>query len=105
MAGKTTTTTREPIGRVGQRRQVVIPREIFEKLRMREGDFVAFAEKGNGVLVKPKRIVDPDDTLTTEESALIAKARREMREGKYVTLAQLEHDLAHKRPPRRRKTT
>ena len=28
---------REPIGRVGQRRQVVIPREIFDSLRMREG--------------------------------------------------------------------
>jgi hypothetical protein len=57
---------------------------------------------------KPKRVldtaVDPDDVLTREESALVAKARREMREGKSVTLAELEHELAHKRPPRRRKT-
>jgi hypothetical protein len=34
---------------------------------------------------------------------LIAKARREMREGKYVTLARLEYDLAHQRSQRRRK--
>jgi AbrB family looped-hinge helix DNA binding protein len=95
---------REHIGRVGQRRQVVIPREIFEKLRMREGDFVAFTPKRDGVLVKLKRVVDPDDVLTPEESALVLKARREMREGKYVSFTQLEHDLAHKRPPRRRKT-
>jgi hypothetical protein len=76
MRAKTATSVRESVGRVGQRRQVVIP----------------------------KRLVDPDDVLTREESALISKARREMREGKYVTLAKLEHDLAHKRPSRRRKT-
>ena len=104
MAGKATTTIQEPIGRVGQRRQVVIPREIFEKLQMREGDFVAFAQKNNGVLIKPKRLVDPDDILTRQESALVSKARREMRQGKFITLAHLEHDLARKRSPRRRKT-
>jgi AbrB family looped-hinge helix DNA binding protein len=103
MATKTTT-GQERIGRVGQRRQVVIPREIFEKLHMREGDYVAFSPKKDGVLVKPKRVVDPDDVLTREESALVSKARQEMSEGKYVDLTQLEHALAHKRPPRRRKT-
>jgi hypothetical protein len=41
-----------------------------------------------------------DDTFTPEETALIAKARREMRESRYLTLSELEHDLAHKRPPR-----
>jgi AbrB family looped-hinge helix DNA binding protein len=48
---------------VGQRRQVVIPREMLETLNIREGDFVAFAEWKNGVLIKAKRLVDPDDTL------------------------------------------
>ncbi|MBI1786099.1 MAG: AbrB/MazE/SpoVT family DNA-binding domain-containing protein [Acidobacteria bacterium] len=104
MAGRTAT-SEEQIGRVGQRRQVVIPRKMLETLKIQEGDFVAFSEQGNGVLIKPKRVVDPDDTLTREESALITKARREMREGKHVTLAQLEHEMARKRPPRRRKTT
>jgi hypothetical protein len=56
------------------------------------------------VLIKPKRLVDPDDVLTREEGALVSKARREMREGKYVSLAQLEQDLARKRSTRRRKT-
>lgn len=44
MATKTAPTTKERIGRVGQRRQVVIPRDIFERLNMHEGDFVAFAQ-------------------------------------------------------------
>jgi AbrB family looped-hinge helix DNA binding protein len=95
---------RVPVGRVGQRRQIVIPKEILETLRLQEGDFVAFTHQPNGVLIKPKRLVDPDDVLTREESVLVSKARREMREGKYVSLTKLENDLAHKRPSRRRKT-
>ena len=46
-----------------------------------------------------------EDTFSPEETALIARARREMREGEYITLAELERDLARKRPPRRKKTT
>ena len=104
MARKTATATRERIGRVGQRRQVVIPREIFEQLHMQEGDFVAFSAKENGVLVKPKRAIDPADVLTPAESALVKKAEREMKQGKYVTLAQLRHDLDSSRSRRSRKT-
>jgi AbrB family looped-hinge helix DNA binding protein len=104
MSTKATTSVRESVGRVGQRRQVVIPKDMLETLRLQEGDFVALTQQVNGVLIKPKKLVDPDDVLTREESALVSKARREMREGKYVTLAKLEHDLVHKRPSRRRKT-
>jgi AbrB family looped-hinge helix DNA binding protein len=101
-----TATTEERIGRIGQRRQVVIPREMLETLNIREGDFVAFRKQADGVLIKPKRVVDPDDVLSPEESAQIAKARREMQAGRgIITPAQLEYDLAHKRSPRRRKTT
>jgi hypothetical protein len=77
---------------------------MLESLNLQEGDFVAFAEQKNGVLVKPKRLVDPDDILTPEESALVKKAEREMRRGKFVTLAQLRHDLDRSHPRRRRQT-
>ena len=77
---------------------------MLETLNIREGDFVAFAQKHNGVLIKPRRVVDPDDVLTPEESALVKKAEREMREGKFVTLAQLRHGLDRPHPRRRRKT-
>jgi AbrB family looped-hinge helix DNA binding protein len=92
MATKTAR-TQPRIGRVGQRRQVVIPREIFESLDMREGDFVAVEQHGRSVVIKPKKLVDPDDVLTPEEGAHLKKAEREMKQGKYVTLAQLHHDL------------
>ena len=88
-----TAPTQERVGRVGQRRQVVIPREILKTLKLQAGDLVAFAEQKNGVLIKPKRVVDPDDVLSAKESALVNKAEHEMRQGKYVTLDQLRHDL------------
>jgi hypothetical protein len=72
---------------------MVISRKMLETLNLREGDLVAFADQKNGVLIKPKRLVDPDDILTPKESALVKKAEREMRQGKFVTLAQLRHDL------------
>jgi len=83
---------------------VVIPREMLETLNLQEGDFVAFAEQKNGVLIKPKRLVDPDDILTPDESALVKKAEQEMRQGKFVTLAELRNDPDHS-PSRRRPKT
>jgi bifunctional DNA-binding transcriptional regulator/antitoxin component of YhaV-PrlF toxin-antitoxin module len=83
---------------------VVIPRNLCEDLNLREGDFVAFARKSGGVLIKPKKMVDPDDVLTPEQSAIVKKAEREMRQGKYVTLAELRHALDRSHPRRSRKT-
>ena len=80
MAGKISVTPREPIGRVGQRRQVVIPREIFDALHMREGDFVAFAKHRNGVLVKPRRLVDPEDALTPDEAKRLRESLKQTRQ-------------------------
>ena len=41
------------------------------------------------------RLVDPDDVLTREESALVSKARKEMREGKYIPLTKLAYFAHH----------
>jgi AbrB family looped-hinge helix DNA binding protein len=97
-------TTKEQTARVGQRRQVVIPRAILENLNLREGDFVAVAQRGDSVVIKRKNLVDPDDVLTPAEGAIVKKAEGEMKQGKYVTLSQLHHELARKDSQRRRKT-
>jgi bifunctional DNA-binding transcriptional regulator/antitoxin component of YhaV-PrlF toxin-antitoxin module len=105
MSRKTTTTSvREPVGRVGQRRQVVIPRNMLETLQLQEGDFVAFTQQANGVLIRPKRLVDPDDVLTPNEAVLLKKAEQQMRGGQSVNLAELQHELARKPRARGRKT-
>ena len=59
-----TTTIQERIARVGQRRQVVIPREILEMLKHLGQIRSYLQQRKNGVLIKPKRKVDPGDNLT-----------------------------------------
>jgi AbrB family looped-hinge helix DNA binding protein len=76
-----TTTTQERVGRVGQRRQVVIPREILETLKLQAGDLVAFAEQKNGVLIKPKRAADPADTLSPEEAKIVRRGEAQLKRG------------------------
>lgn len=95
MPSKTVTPTREPIGRIGQRRQVVIPRTIFDQLNMREGDFVAFSRKGNAVLVKPKRIVDVEDTLTPTEAKLVRRGEAQLKRGESKPWRAVKDELAH----------
>ena len=88
-----TATSHERIGRVGQRRQVVIPRDIAKTLNLQEGDFVAFSKQANGVLMKPKRLVDPDDVLTPEEARRLRRSLKQTREGKTRPWAQIKHEL------------
>ena len=78
---------------MGQRRQVVIPREILETLKLREGDFVAFSKQANGVLIKPKRVVDPDDVLTPTEAKKLRQSLKQARQGKTLPWSQVKHDL------------
>ena len=87
------TPVRERVGRVGQRRQVVIPREILEALNLREGDFVAFAEQKNGVLIKPKRLVDPEDRLTVAEAKVVRKGEAQFKRGESKPWRDVKHAL------------
>ena len=87
------TTTREPIGRVGQRRQVVIPREICDTLKLREGDFVAFTKQNNGVLIKPKKLIDADDVLTPAEAKKVRHGMKQIKEGRFKLWRDVKHEL------------
>ena len=83
-----------PIGKVGQRRQVVIPKEIFEALGLQTGDFVEVTKVKNTVVIKPKKLVDADDVLTPEEEAIVRKGERQLRQGKSKPWSQIKHELA-----------
>jgi AbrB family looped-hinge helix DNA binding protein len=83
-----------PIGKVGQRRQVVIPKEIFEALGLQTGDFVEVTKVKNTVVIKPKKIVDADDELTPEEEAIVRKGEQQLRQGKSKSWSQIKHELA-----------
>ena len=94
-----------PISKLGQRRQVVIPKDICQELGLEVGDFVEVRQVKNTVVIKPKRVVDPDDILTPEEEAIVRKGEAQLRRGEYVALEDLEHELDRPAITRRRKTT
>ena len=66
---------------MGARRQVVIPRDMLETLDLHEGDLVAFAEHKNGVLIKPRRVMDAGDTLTPAEAIVVRRGEAQLKRG------------------------
>ncbi len=82
-----------PISRLGQRRQVVIPKEVCEELGLHEGDFVEVTSTQGTVVIKPKRLVDPDDVLTPEEEALVRKGEAQLKRGRSVAWADVKKQL------------
>ncbi len=91
MASKTA--TKEQIGRVGQRRQVIIPREIIEALKLRAGDLVAFSTQKNGVLIKAKRVGQADDTLTPEEGKTVRRGEAQLKRGESKSWRSIKNAL------------
>jgi len=83
----------ERIGRVGQRRRVVIPREILDSLNLREGDFVAFTRRANGVFVTPKRLIDRDDVLTPAEAKRVRHGMEQIKAGRFKLRRDVKHAL------------
>ena len=75
-----------PIGKIGQRRQVVIPKEICDELDLQVGDFVEVRQEKGTVVIQPKKLVDADDVLTPEEEAIVRKGGAQLRRGEYIAL-------------------
>jgi len=93
------------VSRLGQRRQVVIPKSLCEEMGIREGDFLEVTSRKGAVIIKPKKLVDADDVLTPEEEAMVRKGMEQIRKGQLVTLEELEDALARKTLNRRRKAS
>jgi AbrB family looped-hinge helix DNA binding protein len=45
------------VSRIGQRRQVVIPKKVFDALALAEGDFMEVTAENGRVAMKPKKVV------------------------------------------------
>lgn len=83
-----------PIGKLGQRRQVVIPKEMCENLGLETGDFVEIQQVNGTVVIKPKRLVDAEDVLTPAEEKIVRKGERQLRKGQSKPWHQIKHELA-----------
>ena len=75
-----------PISKLGQRRQVVIPKEICDALGLEEGDFVEVTRAEGKIIVTPKKLVDADEVLTPAQRAVIderlAESLEDIKEGR-----------------------
>ena len=52
-----------------------------------------FSKQNTGVLIKPRRVVDPDLVLTPAEAKKVRLALKQVREGKTKPLARIKHEL------------
>ena len=85
-----------PISKLGQRCQVVIPKDICDKLRLQEGDFVEVTSAEGQVIITPKKVVDADEVLTPAQRAVIdtrlAAAEEDIKAGRVSgTFATVDH--------------
>lgn len=69
------------LSRIGQRRQVVIPKTVFDSLGLTEGDFMEITTDRHRIVMKPKKLVDAHEVLTAAEAAKIRKGEEELRRG------------------------
>ena len=86
-------TKNSTISKIGQRRQVVIPKDVFDELGLQEGDFVEVTRSKGAVVIKPKKLVDPDDTLTPEEGKLVRRGETQLRRGESKSWRQIKNEL------------
>lgn len=81
------------VSRLGQRRQVVIPREVCEALGLEIGDFVQIGRTKRTIVIRPKKLVDVEDVLTPEEEAIVRKGEAQFREGKSKSWHAIKHEM------------
>jgi|ERR1700683_129746 AbrB family looped-hinge helix DNA binding protein len=84
------------VSKIGQRRQVVIPKDIFEAVGLKEGDLVEVTHSKTSITLKAKKLVGPEDTLTPEEERVVAKGFRQLKRGNYVAWGHLKDELGLK---------
>ena len=82
-----------PTVKIRTNRQVTVPKVIFDDLGLKEGDYVDVSLQGSDIVIRPKRLVDFDDTLSPEEEQLVERGFRELRQGKFVAWSALKDEL------------
>lgn len=50
-----------PLAKVSSKHQVTIPKEIFEKLKLKPGDYVDVQLRNGKVVLTPKETIDQED--------------------------------------------
>jgi AbrB family looped-hinge helix DNA binding protein len=82
-----------PISKLGQRRQIVIPKDICDNLGMEIGDFVEVMQDEGRIVIKPKQVVDPEDLLSPEDEEAVRQGLDDIERGDVRPWSVVKHDL------------
>jgi AbrB family looped-hinge helix DNA binding protein len=82
------------VSRIGQRRQVVIPKRVFDALKLRAGDFVEVSAESGRLQMRPKRLVDiGDERLTVSEAVKVHRGEAEIKAGRSQSWRTVKDEL------------
>lgn len=69
-----------PVVRIGPKHQVTIPKEVFDQLHLKPGDFLEAISQGGKVIMVPKQLTAkaPAPSLTKKEQKILLEARKKI---------------------------
>lgn len=74
-----------PVVKVMERRQVVIPKEIFEELQLKIGDYLEAKIQNGKIVYTPKKLVDRASWYWSKEGQRrIAEALEDIEKGRVI---------------------
>ena len=74
-----------PVVKVMERRQVVIPKELFEQLHLQIGDYLEAKVEDGKIVYVPKQLVDRDPWYWSKEGQRrIGEALQDIEEGRVI---------------------
>src|SRR5262245_34865672 len=95
--------------KIGPKHQVVIPKEVFAKLRLSAGDYVEIAYENRRAWIRPKRVInrEEDEPLGPETRAGREESLRDVKEGRvegpFTSMNELLDHLKKKPAPKRKR--
>jgi len=82
------------VSRIGQRRQVVIPKRLFDALNLRAGDFVEVSAEGGWLEMRPKRLVDISEAdVSAREALKVRRGEAEIKAGRAKSWKTVKDEL------------
>lgn len=79
--------------KVRNKRQITIPKTIFDGLGLKEGDYVEITRSKRRIVIEPKKMDDSDDTLTSEEEKIVEKGFNQLKRGESVNWDKFKNEL------------
>lgn len=79
--------------KVRTKRQITIPKTIFNDLGLKEGDYVEIVRSKNSIIIKPKKANFTDEFLTSEEEKIVEKGIDQLKHGECMNWEDLKNEL------------